>query len=144
MSANRIDSVVNRLTIFISVVFVCVSFLTNEPLYLFIATGDYFIRAFLNPLLSPLRFVALYISRLLKLKPRMIDMAPKVFASRLGFLCLFASSVLVSVGMSTASMSIAAMACTLFVLDALGIICVGCVIYHNVVYPIAYGSKSGN
>lgn len=135
ISNEKTDSNVSRLTIFISVILVVVFMFTLQPLFLYIAAADYFIRAFLKVEYSPLRFVALSISRLLKWKPKLIDKAPKVFASRLGFICLAASAILFHLGSFTASIAVAAMASSLFLLDALHIVCVGCVIYHHLVSP---------
>lgn len=135
ISNKKTDSVINRLTIFISVILVACFILTLRPSFLYVATFDYFIRAFGNSKYSPLRFIAVRISRALKLPPKMIDEAPKLFASRLGFTCLFASSVLINMQMPLASEIIAGMAGALFLLDAMGIVCVGCLIYHHLVFP---------
>ncbi len=136
ISNEKTDGNVSRLTIFISIILVVIFIFTHHPLYLYIAAFDYFIRAFLKVEYSPLRFAALNISKLLKWNPKLIDKAPKVFASRLGFICLFVSAVLINLGASTASIITAAIASSLFLLDALGIVCVGCLIYHHLVFPL--------
>lgn len=135
ISNEKIDSYVSQLTIFISVVLVVVFIFTGQPIPLYVAALDYGIRAFSSGELSPLRFIAIQLSKLFGWKPKMIDKAPKVFASRLGFLCLLASSILININMPTASIVIAVMATSLFLLDALGIVCVGCLIYHHLVFP---------
>lgn len=135
ISNEKIDSNVSRLTIFISVILVTIFMVTDQRILLYIAATDYFIRAFTSGKVSPLRFVALQVSNVLNWTPKMINKAPKVFAARLGFICLFSSAVLVNLGYSTASIVTASMACSLFVLDALGIVCLGCVIYHHLVFP---------
>src|ERR1035437_1222963 len=99
ISNEKIDSNVSRLTIFISVILVIIFIFTLQPLFLYIATFDYCMRAFTSGTYSPLRFIAHGINTLLKWEHKMIDKAPKVFASRLGFLCLFASSILISIAM---------------------------------------------
>ena len=135
ISNEKIDSNVSRLTIFISVVLVVVFIMSRNPVFLYLAALDYFIRAFKNGQLSPLRWITFNVSKLLKWSPKWIDKAPKVFASRLGFICLFTSAILINLGLPTSSMIIAALASTLFLLDALGIVCVGCIIYHHLVFP---------
>ena len=135
VSNEKIDSYVSRLTIFMSVILVAVFIFTRNPLFLYTAAFDYCIRAFSSGGFSPLRFIAIQLTKIFRRDPKMIDKAPKVFASRLGFLCLFAASILISINLPVASTVIAAMATSLFLLDALGIICVGCLIYHNVVFP---------
>lgn len=136
ISNEKIDSYISQLTIFLSVILASIFMITLKPQFLYVAALDYCIRAFSNGNYSPLRFIAIMISKILKWKPKMIDKAPKVFASRLGFLCLFASSILITINSPIASVSIALMATSLFLLDALGIVCVGCLIYHHIVYPI--------
>lgn len=135
ISGEKIDSNVSRLTIFISVILVITFIISRQPVLLYIAALDYFIRAFGNAQFSPLRFIALKIIEVFSWEPKMIDKAPKVFASRLGFICLFTSSILFNIGLSTASIIIAGAAASLFLLDALNILCVGCVIYHHIIFP---------
>ncbi len=135
VSNEKIDSYVNQFTIFISVILVLLSVFTRNPLFLYIAACDYCIRAFTSGQLSPIRFISISLSKLFRWKPKMIDKAPKVFASRLGFLCLLASSIMLNIDLPIASLVIAVMATSLFMLDALGIVCVGCLIYHRIVFP---------
>ena len=141
VSNEKIDSHVSRLTVFISVVLVCVFMFTGQVIPLFIAAIDYGIRAFTSGKSSPLRLIAAGIVKRFGWEPKMIDKAPKVFASRLGFLCLLASSVLVNINMLTAAIGVAAVATSLFLLDASGIVCVGCLIYHELVFPF-FGKKA--
>lgn len=135
VSNEKIDKNLNQLTIFLSVILVSVSLITKNPVFLYIAAFDYFIRAFLNVQFSPLRLIAVGSKKLFRWNSRMIDKAPKIFASRLGFLCLLASSILINIDFPTASVIIALTASSLFMLDALGIVCVGCLIYHHIVFP---------
>lgn len=136
ISNEKIDSFVSQITIFFSVILVVIFIITRNPVFLYFATLDYCIRAFTNGKLSPLKFIATLIIKIFKWKPKMIDKAPKVFASRLGFLCLLSSSILINVDLSIASVVIAGIATSLFLLDAVGIICVGCIIYHHIVFPL--------
>jgi len=135
ISNEKIDSNVSRLTILISVVLVSVFIITKNAAFLYLAMFDYFVRAFTSGQFSPLRWIASIVSNLLKWSPKWIDKAPKVFASRLGFICLLTSAILNMLGLSTSAIIIAAFASVLFLLDALGIVCVGCIIYHYVVFP---------
>ena len=135
ISSERTDSNVSRLTTLINAVLVLVFIFTLQSIPLYIAAIDYAIRAFTNGDYSPIRLLAFSISKMLGLTPKMVDKAPKVFASRLGFLCLLVSSILINLNMSTASISVAAMATSLFLLDSVGNFCVGCLIYHHLVFP---------
>ena len=135
ISNEKIDSYISRLTIFLSVIIVIVFIFTLKPLFLYIAAFDYCIRAFSNRRFSPLRFIVIQLTKIFRWDPKMIDNAPKVFASRLGFLCLFAASVPIIINLPAASTVIAAMAASLFLLDSLRIVCAGCLIYHHIVFP---------
>jgi hypothetical protein len=126
----------SRLTVFLGILLVVIFMLTGAVMPLYIATVDYFIRAFSNGEYSPLRIMSASLVKTFGWEPKMIDKAPKVFASRLGFLCLLASSILVNLNLPTVAIYVSAMVTSLFLLDALGIVCVGCVIYHHIVFPI--------
>jgi hypothetical protein len=136
VSEEKIDSYVSQLTIFISVILVTIYIFTLQPIYLYIATLDYGIRAFSDGALSPLRYMAIGVRNIVKWETKMINKAPKIFASRLGFLCLLAASILINLQMPVASVVIAVMATSLFLLDALGVVCVGCLIYYYIVFPM--------
>lgn len=135
VSNEKIDSYVSQLTSFMNFTLVLVSIITHKPLFLYMAAFDCCIRAFSSGRFSPLRLIAIQLTKIFRWEPKMIDKASKVFASSLGFLCLLVSSILINIDLSVASNVIAGMATSLFLLDAFGIICVGCLIYHTVVFP---------
>lgn len=64
-----------------------------------------------------------------------IAAAPKVFASRLGFICAVLGVVFISMGMTLASTIVIAMFTVLAILDSVFNFCVGCLIYHTLVFP---------
>jgi hypothetical protein len=136
ISTKRIDSNVSRFTVFLNVVLMVVFLITENPIFILIVSIDYFIRATLNAKYSPLKQLAAFLVRPMGLKKKQIDLAPKVFASRLGFLCAFSSLVLIYAGFTTASLIIAALLMVLSIMDSVFNFCVGCLIYHHLVFPI--------
>ena len=108
---------------------------TLNPVYIIVVTVDYFIRAALYVKYSPIRLVAVGAARGLNLKKKPIDLAQKIFASRLGLLCALASTVLVLLDYNIASMSIAGFLMVLSIMDSVFNFCVCCLIYNYLVYP---------
>ncbi len=64
-----------------------------------------------------------------------IDLAKKIFASRLGMLCGMISIALFYMDLKTASLTIASFWTLLAVLDSVFDFCLGCIIYSYVVLP---------
>ena len=140
ISTNRIDSHVSRLTVFVNAVLLAFFLYISSPVFIVIVTIDYGIRAFLRMVYSPVRFVVSGIPGLLKIQAKEIDAAPKIFASRLGLLCSFASSVLLISGLPVASKTVAGILMVFASLDSICNFCVGCIIYHYLVFPF-YNKK---
>ena len=135
ISTERVDSNVSRLTVFFNVVLMVLFILTLQPIFIYLVAFDYFIRAWMDAKYSPLRWLALTIVNSLNLQKNPIDLAQKIFASRLGFLCAFASSILISINYPTAAVGVAALLMVLSVMDSVFNFCVGCLIYNYIVYP---------
>ena len=135
ISIEKTDSNVSRLTAFLSVVLLGLFIFTLNPLFIIFASVDFFIRATLNNKYSPIRFVAAAIVRSMNLKKKPINLAQKVFASRLGFIMALASLILYVTGLETASLVVATLLMTLSIMDAVFKFCVGCLIYNYLVYP---------
>ena len=70
----------------------------------------------------------------------MVNKAPKIFASRLGFICAVLGLVFISLGMPTASIAVIGMFAVLALMDSVFNFCVGCVIYHHLVFPYFKGN----
>jgi Domain of unknown function (DUF4395) len=135
ISTQRIDSNVSRITIFLNVVLMVVYIITKNPIFLYATTIDYFIRAFFKVEWSPIRYIAISLAKGFQLGSKPIDLAQKIFASRLGFLCAIAGLILFYTGSFTASIVITAFLMTLSTLDSVGNLCVGCLIYNYIIYP---------
>ena len=130
-----VDSNVSRLTTFNIVALLALFLYTYIPYFIIIVAIDYFIRAFLKPGYSPLRWVAYGLSNIFNLHKKEINIGPKIFASRLGFLCALVSIVFYYVDMPIISLIIASVLFGLTVMDSVFNFCVGCLIYHTIVFP---------
>ncbi len=87
ISSVKVNSNVSRLTVFINAVLMIVFMFTLNPIFLYVVTVDYGIRAMGYNNYSPLCFLASLIVKLTGSKFKIVDKAPKMFASRLGFTC---------------------------------------------------------
>ncbi len=141
VSSEKVDSHVSRLTVFINAGLMAFFLITLQPIPLYIVTLDYGIRAFGYNQYSPLCFLSSTIIKLLGTKSKMIDKAPKVFASRLGFICAILGSVFLILNMPIASRAIIGFFAVLATLDSVFDLCVGCIIYSYLVFPF-FSKKS--
>ncbi len=135
ISSEKVDSHVSRLTVFINAVLMIVFMITLSPTPLFIVTLDYGIRALGYNQYSPICLVSSILVKMFGWKAKMVDKAPKVFASRLGFICAFLGSVFITLNLPVAAVVIIALFTVLAVLDSVFDYCVGCMIYHHFVFP---------
>lgn len=135
VSNEKIDSNVSRTTIFLNVLFMSLFMVAGHPAFMLVVSIDYFIRAFLNMKYSPLRITALSIVNITGATKKPIDLAQKIFASRLGFLCAVFSFMFSLFGMDTASALVAGFLMILSIMDSVLNICVGCLIYNYLVFP---------
>lgn len=135
ISNKKVDSNVSRLTVFLNAVLMTVFLVTLNPILLFIVTLDYGIRAWGFNQYSPLCILSGIVVKLLKLETKMVDKAPKMFASRLGFICAAFGVVFIALNMPIAAMVVIALFDVLAILDSVFNFCVGCLIYHHLVFP---------
>ena len=103
------------------------------PLYLIF---DFYLRAFTKSRYSPLSWISSRISRSLKLSPKMIDKAPKVFAGRVGLLFSVAMLLLFLLGAQVAALSTASVLILFAFLECGMNFCAGCWVYTYVVIPL--------
>ncbi len=118
VSAERIDSNVSRLTVFINAVLMIVYMMTLQPIPLFIVVMDYGLRAMGYNQYSPLCLLSSLIAKMLGWKAKMVEKAPKIFASRLGFICAVLGIVFYFLQMPVASISIIGFFSVLAILDS--------------------------
>jgi hypothetical protein len=135
ISSEKVDSHVSRLTVFINDAVMAYFLFSLQPIAIFTVTVDYGIRAMGYNRFSPLCFLASLIIKVIGVKPKMVDKAPKIFASRLGFICAVLGSVFITMNMPMASRSIIGLFVVLATLDSVFDLCVGCMIYNYLVFP---------
>lgn len=135
VSVEKIDSNVSRLTIFMNVVLMALYLYTLNPVFILIVSFDYLIRAIAKVTYSPVRFIAYNTISILNLQKKPINLAQKVFASRLGMICAIVATILYFTGNTTGSIVVASILLTLSTLDSVFNFCVGCLIYNYLVYP---------
>lgn len=134
ISNTKIDSHLSRLTVFLNVALIGLYLLTGSLYFMVLVAIDYGIRAIWKPNYSPLRWVAAKLVRILGWSEKLADQAPKLFASRVGFLFAF-TSVLLSPINHTASLIVAGILLVFAVLDSVFNFCVGCITYSYLVLP---------
>ena len=135
ISIEKVDNHVSRLTVFINNVIMVYFLFSLQPVAILLVTFDYGIRALGYNRYSPLCFFASLIIKVIGIKPKMVGKAPKIFASRLGFLCALLGSVFITSNMPMASVAIIGFFVVLATLDSVFDLCVGCMIYNYLVFP---------
>ena len=135
VSSENVNSQVSRITVFLQVIILAYFIYSLNPIPLYLVTIDCGIRAIGKNNYSPLCIIASLIFRTTGATPKMKGKAQKVFASRLGFLCGLAGSVLIASNMPIAAIAVIGMWTTLAILDSVFDFCVGCLIYNYLVFP---------
>ena len=135
ISSEKIDGNVSRLTIFLNVVLMGAFIATYQPLFIYLVTLDYFIRAAINKKYSPVRLISVALAKSLNFPKKQIDLAPKIFASRLGLLCAIAALILQILELPLASVLMAGFLMILSTLDSVFNLCAGCLLYNYLVFP---------
>jgi len=135
VSHEKTDSSISRLTVFFNAVLMVTFLFTLNPFPLYLFTFDYGVRAFGNNKYSPLCFLSTIIVSLLGWQNKMVAKAPKVFASRLGFICALLGASFFIFNVPLASRIIISFFSVLAFMDSIFNICIGCLIYHHFVFP---------
>lgn len=134
ISSVKIDNNVGRLTVFQCAILLALYLWTGSPYLIFLVALDYGIRMTGNVTYSPLRWIAVKLAKATGLPTQFTDQAPKLFASRVGFLFAASSALLFPVSAS-ASALVAGILLLFTVLDSVFDFCVGCLTYSYVVLP---------
>lgn len=135
VSPEKTDSNISRLTVFINAVLMVIYLVTLNPLPLFLFTFDYGVRAFGNNKYSPICFLSSIIANLFAWENKFVAKAPKVFASRLGFICALLGTLFFLFNIPLPSRIIISFFSVLAFMDSVFNLCVGCLIYHHFVFP---------
>ncbi len=139
ISDKKIDENVTRLNALFVILVVLAGILLNSAWFMLFITIDFFLRAFDFSKYSPVRYASIGLAKLLGLRKKAIDKAPKIFAARLGFLMAFVVSILLLLKLHTAALIVASILIFFATLELVFKICVGCHIYTYVVYPFYRG-----
>lgn len=132
---EKIDLNVSRITVFLNVILMGLFFYTNNPLYIVAVFTDYLIRAVFNAKYSPLRFISTSTLKTFKVEGEKINLAQKVFASRLGMLCALSSLIFFYFDNTVGTSISLGLLMVLSFADSVFNFCVGCLIYNYIVYP---------
>ncbi len=135
VSAAKIDSHASRLTTFLNVGLMINFLTTRQVAPLLVVAVDYGIRALGYNQYSPLGFFAALMMKLVRAKAKMVPKAPKMFASRLGFICAVFGIAFILAGQPVAALAMIGLFSALAVLDSVFNFCAGCLIYTRLVYP---------
>lgn len=103
------------------------------PLYL---AFDFYLRAFTKARFSPLSWISIQFVKVLKLKPHLIDKAPKIFAARIGLSLTVLMAVAAFFGFNILLVSIGAILMLFAFLECGVNFCAGCWVYTYIVLPI--------
>lgn len=134
-SKQRIDKNIVRITGFLIAVLIAVYTFTGAVYLMVLIAADYFIRAFTMMKFGPLSWLAYKISSVMDIARKNIDKAPKIFAARVGFLFAFTLTMLFFVD-SAASIAVGIALMSFALLESIFDICVGCLVYTHLVYPL--------
>ncbi|MCB0918750.1 MAG: DUF4395 family protein [Actinobacteria bacterium] len=104
-------------------------------IFLALVMLDYVIRVF-TAVTPPISRIATGLAGLLRLRPRLMNKGPKIFAWRIGF--LMATAAVLALPFSWSASAIIALALAGFnVLDGVLNFCVGCYVYTYLVLPLS-------
>ena len=140
ISPLRINNHVVRVVGFMMASMIAAYAVTNSVYFVAIISIDYFIRAFTPAKYSPFSWVAHQLVQSLNLTEVKIDKAPKIFAARVGFLFALTSTLLFFVN-PLSSLIVALVLMVFALLESVFDVCVGCLVYNYIVFPI-FGKTS--
>ena len=135
VSPLRVNENTARITGFVMATLIAVYAGTGSIVFVIVIALDYAVRAFTRLKYSPASWLAAQLVRFMKLPEITIDKAPKMFAARVGFLFALASALLFLVS-PIASLVVALTLMGFAVLESLFNLCVGCLVYTFIVFPI--------
>jgi len=135
ISKDRINEQITRINASLGILFIVFGFVFNLPVLFIFLLIDFFIRAFTKITFSPISYISNSIANTLNLKEKRIDKAPKIFAARLGFLIVLATTILYLFSFQIIALIVAAVFVFFATLEFALAICVGCILYTYVVLP---------
>lgn len=133
VSSDSIDKPASRLGATLTAILLATYALTGFWPLLVLIVADYAVRV-LTPYKAPTARIAGRLARAANLTPAPMNVGPKIFAWRLGFIMAALALLLVPISL-TASIIVAALLAALNALDGVGNLCLGCLIYTYIVLP---------
>lgn len=134
ISSVQINENVSRVTAAVVLSFIVLFIITQNEWFLAVALFDFSFRIFEKVPVSPISWLVKTLFNITNLPKKMINKAPKVFAARLGFF-LSALSMVLFFFFPLTSFIIAGILGICVFADVAFNFCVGCIIYHYVVFP---------
>jgi hypothetical protein len=138
ISTKTINKSASRIGATLTALFLVLYAITGFWLILVLVVIDYAIRV-LTPYQAPISILANWTTTLFRIEPQPMNEGPKLFAWRLGFAMAVVALVLLPFS-PLASVIVALILAGLNILDGVGNLCVGCVIYTYLVLPY-FGPK---
>jgi sterol desaturase/sphingolipid hydroxylase (fatty acid hydroxylase superfamily) len=129
VSVERVNENVVRLVAFlVALIAICCLVFSNYWAIVFLMF-DFGIRAFTTRKLSPLKYVAIKLAKVLSLPQQMTDLAPKKFAATLGLIFCLLITAMFLFNFPTLAMALTMVMIGFALLESLFAICVGCHVY---------------
>ena len=135
ISAEKVEENTVRITGLSIAVLIFLSIILPQPYFLGLVIIDYFIRAFTHHTSSPLSWFAKRLVEHFISNRKLIDKAPKIFAARVGFLFSLTGTLLYLFSPLAGTMVLGILL-AFALLESLGNICMGCLMYTYVILRI--------
>lgn len=126
---RQVNENVARFNAFFILLFVSLYFLTNAWIIIVFLLFDFFIRGFLEGRKSPLKALSKMLTKKLRIKPLMIDGAPKEFAAKIGFSLICLMIVFIIFELVTFTIITGSMLLFFSFLESIFGFCVACRLY---------------
>ncbi len=140
VSDKMMNENAGRMTAAVIFIIVTLFLITQNIWFLAFALFDFSFRVFEKVNFSPVSWLVKTFWKYFKLPVKTVNKAPKVFAARLGFFLTALSLILFFFYPFTASIITGILAICIFA-DAAFNFCIGCIIYHYIVYPFYKGNN---
>ncbi len=134
ISSQQINENASRATASVIAALIILFIVTQNVWFLSFALFDFSFRIFEKVKFSPVSCLVRRFYNITKLPTKLVDKAPKVFAARLGFFMSVLSFILFFFFPVSANVIAGILAVFIFA-DAAFNFCIGCIIYHYVVFP---------
>lgn len=136
ISTEKIPEHLPRIIAFFNISIMVSYIITGLHWIIALLVIDFLLRGYDYSKYSPIFHLSMFASKVVKLKSKKIDKAPKLFASRLGGFMMLIALPFSLLGFETVAFSIIGIVIALSTLECVLSFCVGCVIYTFLVRPL--------